>query len=92
MLSLWPGLTVFLADHRVLLDDIAAERALRRVVIGRTNHYGSRSRRGAEVAAVMYTLLESAMLAGVPPHRCALEAVRRAIVSPGTVTLPDGLT
>jgi len=33
MLSLWPGLTVFLTDPRVALDNNRAERALRGVVI-----------------------------------------------------------
>jgi len=92
MLSLWQGLTVVLADPRVPLDNNAAERALRGVVVGRKNHYGSHSKRGAEVAAVMYTLFESAKLAGVDPHRYVLEATRRAIASPGTATLPDDVT
>jgi len=92
MLSLWAGLTRFLVDPRVPLDNNAAERALRGVVVGRTNHYGSHSRRGAEVAAIMYTLFETAKLAGVDPHRYVLEATRRAIEIPGTVTLPDTLT
>ena len=58
----------------------------------RKNHYGSHSKRGAEVAAVMYTLFESAKLAGVDPHRYVLKATRRAIASPGAVTLPQDLT
>jgi transposase len=92
MLSLWPGLTRFLSDPRVPLDNNAAERALRGIVVGRKNHYGSHSRRGAEVAAILYTLFESAKLAGVDPHRYVLEATRRAIASPSTVTLPEHLT
>lgn len=91
MLSLWPGLTVFLTDPRVPLDNNAAERALRGVVVGRKNHYGSRSKRGTEVAALLYTLFESAKLAGVDPHAYVLEATRRAIAAPGTVTLPNDL-
>ena len=65
---------------------------LRGVVVGRKNHYGSHSRRGAEVAAILYTLFESAKLAGVDPHRYVLDATRRAIASPGTATLPEDLT
>ena len=38
------------------------ERCLRSVVIARKNHYGSRSQRGTEVAALFYSLLESAKL------------------------------
>ncbi len=40
----------------------------------------------------MYTLFESAKLAGVDPHRFVLEAARRAIASPGTATLPQNVT
>ena len=92
MLSLWPGLTAFLEDPRVALDNNAAERALRGVVVGRKNHYGSHSRRGAETAAILYTLFESAKLAGVDPHAYVLEATRRAIADPGAVTLPHELS
>jgi len=92
MLSLWPGLTVFLTDRRVPLHNNAAERALRGVVVGRKNYYGSHSTRGAEVAAFCYTLFESAKLAGVDPHAYVLDAIRRAIASPGTLTLPHDLT
>ena len=92
MLSLWPGLTAFLENPRVPLDNNAAERALRGVVVGRKNHYGSHSRRGAETAAMLYTLFESAKLAGVDPHAYVLEATHRAIANPGAVTLPHELS
>jgi hypothetical protein len=39
----------------------------------------------------MYTLFETAKLAGVDPHAYVLEATRRAITAPGTVTLPSDL-
>jgi hypothetical protein len=61
------------------------------VVLGRKNHYGSRSERGTKVAALFYTLIESAKLAGVNPKQYLREATRRAIAAPGAVTLPrDG--
>jgi transposase len=37
------------------------------MVLGRKNHYGSRSQRGTEVAALFYSLIESAKLCGVEP-------------------------
>jgi len=92
MLNLWEGLTVFLDDPRVPLDNNAAERALRGVVVGRKNHYGSRSKRGTEVAALFYTLLETAKLSGVDPRTCLRQAAIRAINTPGTATLPQDLT
>ncbi len=39
---LWPGLTRFLEDARIPLDNNATERGLRGMVVGRKNHYGSR--------------------------------------------------
>ena len=67
------------------------ERGLRALAIGRKNHYGSRSERGTRVAALFYTLIESAKLAGVEPVAYLAEATRRAIANPGTVTLPRDL-
>ncbi len=92
MLELWEGLTRFLDDPRIPLDNNAAERALRGVVVGRKNHYGSRSKRGTEVAAIFYTLFETAKLSQVDPRAYFTRAARRAIAHPGSVTLPCDLT
>ena len=91
MLERWAGLTRFVHDPRIPLDNNAAERALRWPVVGRKNHYGSRSLRGTEVAAVFYTLCETARLLGVDPHAYLLRAVYAAIDQPGTVTVPEDL-
>ena len=91
MLGLWPGLTRFLADARIPLDNNATERGLRGMVVGRKNHYGSRSQRGTEVAALFYSLIESAKLCGVEPKAYLLQATQAALESPGTVTLPHAL-
>jgi transposase len=91
LLGLWPGLTRFLDDPRIPLDNNATERGLRGVVVGRKNHYGSRSQRGTEVAALFYSLIESAKLCGVEPKAYLLQAVRAALATPGTVTLPHVL-
>jgi transposase len=56
-----------------------ATSCLRGVVLGRKNHYGSRSERGTEVAALFYSLVESAKLAGVEPDRYLRTAARHAI-------------
>ena len=40
---------------------------LRGLVLGRNNHFGSRSQRGTEVAAIFYSLIESAKLNGLNP-------------------------
>ncbi len=89
MLNLWEGLTRFLGEPRVPLDNNAAERALRGVVVGRKNHYGSKSKRGTEVAAIFYTLFETAKLSRVDPRAYVTRAAIRAINEPGAVTLPS---
>jgi transposase len=91
MLGLWKGLTLFLDDPRIPLDNNATERGLRGVVLGRKNHYGSRSERGTEVAALFYSLLESAKLAGVEPKLYLLTATRAALANRQAVTLPHDL-
>jgi transposase len=53
----WDRLTRFLNDARIPLDNDATERGIRGPVVGRKNHYGSKSKRGTEVAAIFYTLL-----------------------------------
>ena len=64
------------------------ERQLRDMVIGRKNHYGSKSKRGTEVAALFYSLIETARLRGEDPGHYLWRAALAAIENPGTVTLP----
>jgi transposase len=89
--KLWSGLTRFLDDPRVPLDNNATERSIRGIAVGRKNHYGSKSQRGTEVAAIYYSLVESAKLTGLDPARYIEEAAQRAIANPGTATLPQHL-
>jgi transposase len=91
-LELWPGLVRFLEDPDIPIDNNATERAIRGVVLGRKNHYGSKSLRGTQVAALFYSLVESAKLVGLEPAAYLAQATRRAIANPGTVTLPRDLT
>lgn len=64
---------------------------MRGPAVGRKNHYGSRSMRGTKVAALLYSLVETAKLAGIDPREYLRKATRRAIANPGTVTLPRDL-
>lgn len=73
------GLTVFLGDPLVSADNNATERVIRGIVVGRKNHYGSRSERGTQVAALFYSLVDSAELAGVSPQQYLQAAVRAAL-------------
>ena len=79
MAGIWSGLVRFLKDPRIPIDNNATERALRGVVVGRKNHYGSRSRRGTEVAALFYSLVETAKLTGDEPKAYLRRAVFAAL-------------
>lgn len=79
MAKRWSRLTRFLDDPAVPLDNNAAERALRSPVLGRKNHYGSRSQRGVRVAATLYSLLGSAVLLKLDPKHYLRVAVAAAL-------------
>lgn len=83
----WERLTRFVDDARIPLDNNATERAIRGPVVGRRNHFGSKSERGTEVAATFYTLIETAKLCGVNPTEYLLEAARAA--DRGEILLPQ---
>jgi transposase len=63
----WTDLTTFLKDLSLPLSNNDAERALRHVVLGRKNFAGSKTINGADVAATLYTIIESAKKAGLQP-------------------------
>jgi transposase len=79
MLNRWEGLTRFLDDPRIPLDNNAAERALRAVVVGRKNHYGSHSENGLVAASVLYSLMDTATLEGLIPREYLGLAIRRGL-------------
>jgi prolyl oligopeptidase family protein len=64
------------------------QRGLRDVVLGRKNHYGSRSQRGTDVAALFYRFIESAKLCGVEPKAYLLRATHAALGTPGPSRSP----
>ena len=88
MLGHWKPLQTFVAAPFVPLDNNATERALRGIVIGRKNHYGSRSERGTKVAAIMYTIMETAKLNGLDPFQWVVDAVYRRKDDPSVTPLP----
>jgi transposase len=77
-LGIWDRLIRFVDDPRIPLDNNATERAIRGPVVGRKNHYGSKSRRGTQVAATVYSILETAKLHGIDPAAYVLAAVQAA--------------
>jgi hypothetical protein len=89
MLARWEGLTLFLDEPLVPLDNNHAENSLRGPVVGRKNYLQFRSTAGCEVGAILYSLCESARLQGVPAEKYLRVAAQRALDRPGTTTLPS---
>jgi transposase len=66
-LKLWDGLTVFLDQPEVPIDNNWMERTIRGPVVGRKNFYGSKSLKTAETAAIWYSIIETCKASGVDP-------------------------
>ena len=73
----YEGLTRFLDNHLVPIDNNLSERLLRSPVVGRKTWYGTHSRRAAETAAVHFSIIESCKLIGLNPREFYADAVRR---------------
>jgi transposase len=69
----WEGLTVFVEHPEVPLDNNPAERALRGPVVGRKNYRGSGAVWSGELAAMLFSVLQTLCLWGINP-RVWLEA------------------
>ena len=67
-LTNYDGLTLFLNEPDVAIDNNAQERLLRSHVVGRKTWYGTHSEQGAETAAILFSLVETCKLNGVNPR------------------------
>jgi transposase len=61
----WSGLTRFLDDPRIPLDNNASERRLRGPALGRKNYYGSGSIWSGRLAAMLFSLVATLSLARI---------------------------
>ena len=84
MLTRWPAFTSFLDDGRICLTNNAAERALRGLALGRKAWLFAGSDRGAERAALMYTLIQTAKLNDVDPQAWLADVLTRITDTPQT--------
>jgi transposase len=67
-LNRWSGLGLFIEDTRIPLSNNEAERTIRHAVMGRKNYYGSGNHVGAETAATLFTIIESAKKNDLDPR------------------------
>lgn len=77
MLSRWKSLTVFCEDGRLEIDNNLIENAIRPVAIGRKNYLFAGSHKGADRAAIVYTLIANAKHAGVEPYAWLCDIISR---------------
>jgi transposase len=84
MLTRWEAFTRFLDDGRICLTNNAAERALRGLALGRKSWLFAGSERGAERAALMYTLIQTAKLNDVDPQAWLADVLARIADTPQT--------
>ena len=59
----------FIENPELPIDNNPAERLLRSAVIGRKTWYGTHSKRGAETAAILFSIMESCKLNKVNPRK-----------------------
>jgi transposase len=64
----YEGLTLFLKNASLPIDNNQQERLLRNPVVGRKTWYGTHSKRGAETAAILFSLVESCKLNNINPR------------------------
>lgn len=66
MLDHWPGLSLFLTHPEVPMDNNLGENSVRGPAVGRKNYYGSGSIWSAELAATLFSILQTLELWGIP--------------------------
>jgi transposase len=64
----WPGLTLFVADPRIPMDNNISERRLRGPAVGRKNYYGSGAIWSGRLAAMLFSILATWKLWQINPR------------------------
>jgi transposase len=83
-LTRWPALTRYLDDGQIEIDNNAAERAIRALVLGRRNYLFAGSDAGGETAARLYSLIGTCRLNGIDPHAYLRHVIERIATHPIT--------
>jgi len=81
-LTRWTALTRYVEDGRIEIDNNAAERAIRALVLGRRNYLFAGSDTGGETAARLYTLIGTCRLNGIDPHAYLRHVLERIAEHP----------
>ena len=84
----WPGLILFAKHPQVPMDNNQAERSLRNAVTGRKRYYGSGRVWSAQLAAMLFTVLQTVLLWDINPRHW-LSAYLTACADNGGQAPPD---
>ena len=68
LINNYANLTRFLDDAEIPIDNNSQESLLRNPVIGRKTWYGTHSERGAQTAAIIFSLVETCKLNKINPR------------------------
>jgi transposase len=64
----WQGLTLFVDNPDIPMDNNIAENMLRLPVVGRKNYYGNHSEFGGTFSAMMFTFIQTCILHKINPY------------------------
>jgi transposase len=64
----WSGLTLFVEDPTVAMDNNEAERRVRNPVVGRKNYYGSGAKWSGTLATMLFSLFQTLLLWNLNPR------------------------
>lgn len=78
-LARWVGLTLFLEDGRIELDNNTVERAIRPLALTRKNSLFAGSDGGAEHWAILASLIETAKLNDIDPQAYIASVITRIV-------------
>jgi transposase len=86
----WDGLTVFVEHPEVPLDNNTAERTERGPVVGRKNYYGSGAVWAGELAAMLFSVLQTLCLWNINPRVWLTEYLQACARSGGQTPAERG--
>ena len=81
----WQGLTLFVEDPDLPMDNNQAERALRGPVVGRKNYYGSGAQWSGELSATLFSLFHTLQRWRINPRTWLTEYLNACAVAGGRV-------
>jgi len=81
-LNQWEALCLYATDGRLQIDNNSAERAMRRVAVGRRNWLFAGSPEGGKSAAVLYSLIETCRRHHINPHQYLTDILVRVSTNP----------